>query len=158
MTDGQNDMAYNATGNRGITFEQLPQFVAALNEKMDLLLDLFKKVYGNGGRKDPGHDPHRMMDINEASAFIRKAIPTIYTMTSRGEIPYCKKKHKLYFFEDELRAWIEGGEKPMKTKRDEDREAAFNELQAKIRAGKHRKPKSGFGDNNDIDIYKEVPG
>ena len=40
---------------------------------------------------------------------IRKAKPTIYTLVRKGLLPAYKKGKKLYFYEDELLAWIENG-------------------------------------------------
>lgn len=125
--------------NTQISFEQLPQMVSALNEKMDLLIGLFKD-----SQTQPASNAHCMMSISEASAFLGKAVPTFYAMTYRKEIPFCKKGNKLYFFEDELKAWVEGGGTPVRTRRDRDREERFKAHQVQMAKGKHRKPKSSF--------------
>lgn len=150
MNNTQEAMKDTTMENTTITFEQLPQLVAALIGKVDYLISLFKQVPGSKASADPAQvcNPHRMMDAKEASRFIGKAIPTIYAMTSRNEIPFCKKGNKLYFFEDELTEWIEGGCEDMPTKRTKAKEERLDSHNKKILESKHRKPKSGFDDDS----------
>ena len=54
--------------------------------------------------------------IQEASKFLDLAVPTIYGLTSKNQIPHFKKGKKLYFRESELIAWIESGR--VKTRRE----------------------------------------
>lgn len=49
--------------------------------------------------------------INEASELLGIAKPTIYTKTSKGEIPHYKKGKKLYFKRSELLDWLEDGKR-----------------------------------------------
>lgn len=49
------------------------------------------------------------MDIEEAAAFIKLKISTIYEKTSKRLIPHFKKGNKLYFIKSELEDWIKKG-------------------------------------------------
>jgi len=51
------------------------------------------------------------IDIQEASAVIKKKVPTIYGHVHRCEIPHYKKSGKLYFLRSELIAWMLSGKK-----------------------------------------------
>ncbi len=57
----------------------------------------------------PASDKHVLIEIEDACRIIRKAKPTIYTLVRKGLLPAYKKGKKLYFYEDELLAWIENG-------------------------------------------------
>jgi excisionase family DNA binding protein len=54
---------------------------------------------------------NEMIDIDEVCRITMKARPTIYRLTSRGEIPCYKSGKKLYFFRDEIIDWIRNGKK-----------------------------------------------
>jgi len=68
-----------------------------------------------------------------------KAESTIYTMTSNHLIPFHKRGNKLYFFKDELTAWVESGGQ-YGVANDDD----FNRRLAELRSGKRRKPAKPF--------------
>lgn len=48
-------------------------------------------------------------NIREAASFLKLKITTIYEKTSQKIIPHFKKGNKLYFYRDELDAWIKTG-------------------------------------------------
>ena len=52
---------------------------------------------------------HVITDIQGAMRITGKAKPTIYANARKGIIPSYKRGNKLYFYEDELYKWIEGG-------------------------------------------------
>ena len=54
------------------------------------------------------------LTIDEASAFLKIPKATIYTFTSKREIPFHKVGKGLLFFKAELLAWIEEGKKKTK--------------------------------------------
>ena len=58
----------------------------------------------------------------------------IYTLVRKGILPAYKKGKKLYFYEDELLAWVENGRK--KTS-----EQNYDEVLANMQSGMRRKPK-----------------
>lgn len=116
-----------------ITFEQLPQAVSMLIEKVGLLADMVEKVLG----KTPQHqgEGRTLLSLNEVAALLGKSASTIYAMTSDKRIPYHKRGNKLYFFEDEIIAWIEQGGTSGVTN-----ESEIERRLEELRNGKKRKP------------------
>lgn len=49
--------------------------------------------------------------LEEAADLICKSVHTLYGLVSRREIPHIKKGNRLYFKEDDLRSWLEAGER-----------------------------------------------
>ena len=118
-----------------ITFEQLPQAVSMLIEKVGLLTDKVEKVLGMTPQQ---HGECRtLLTLNEVAALLGKSASTIYAMTSDKRIPYHKRGNKLYFFQNEIIAWIEqGGTSGV---------ASENEIERRLeelRNGKKRKPEA----------------
>lgn len=89
-----------------VTFESLPSAVAQLFNKMDniekLLLSQSKKAVV---------EPDQLLNIKEAAKHLNLAVPTIYAMVGRNEIPFSKKSKRLYFNKQELTAYILSGRK-----------------------------------------------
>ena len=52
---------------------------------------------------------HVLTDIQGAMRITGKAKPTIYANAHKGINPSYKRGNKLYFYEDELYQWIDGG-------------------------------------------------
>lgn len=88
-----------------ITFDKLPEAVAYLIKEVSQIRELVevKQVQPKEKRKP--------IAINEACRLVMKAKPTIYALVRKGLIPCYKNGKKLYFYEDELLAWIEKGKK-----------------------------------------------
>ena len=103
------------------SFDTLPKIVAGLCDKLEAIdhkLDLLIAA------PQEHADQHVMLDIKEASELIGKTIGTIYSLTSQKAIPYSKRGNKLYFFKDELLAWIKaGGKADIDFRNDDDNEA-----------------------------------
>jgi excisionase family DNA binding protein len=51
----------------------------------------------------------RPFSIQEASEYLSIPVGTIYQLTSSKKIPCHKKGRRLYFYQDELDAWIKEG-------------------------------------------------
>lgn len=118
-----------------ITFEQLPQAVSALTERVEQLAKKLDEVLGRAAGNDTGK--RKLLTIEEVAALLGKSISTIYSMTSEKRIPYRKRGNKLYFFEDEVMQWIEqGGTSGIGGEED------FNKRLEELRESKKRKPQS----------------
>jgi excisionase family DNA binding protein len=80
---------------------------ARLNNIETLLLDLKHLP------KQKGEQPEavQFLTVHEASVFLNLAVPTIYSMVSRSELPVMKRSKRLYFSKEELTAWIKSGRK-----------------------------------------------
>jgi hypothetical protein len=49
------------------------------------------------------------LTIQEAAAFLNLAVPTLYSMVNRGDLPYIKKSKKLYFSRTSLIEYLISG-------------------------------------------------
>jgi len=54
----------------------------------------------------PGNE---LLTIEQAADFLSLTKPTIYSMVSRGEIPYMKQKKRLYFSRGDLISYVKQG-------------------------------------------------
>lgn len=119
------------------SFDSLPAFVAGLSRKVDAIdrkLDILISAPLENA------DLHTVLDIKEASELIGKTIGTIYSLTSQKAIPYSKRGNKLYFFKDELLAWIKAGGKADIDFRNDDNRDAYDRHLLRLRESKRRKP------------------
>ena len=104
-----------------------------LIEKVGLLADKVEKVLGKTPQQ---HGECRtLLSLNEVATLLGKSASTIYAMTSDKRIPYHKRGNKLYFFEDEIIAWIEQGGTSGVTN-----ESEIERRLEELRNGKKRKP------------------
>lgn len=116
-----------------ITFEQLPQAVSLLIEKVGQLADKVDEALGKATQQKG----KRLLALDDVAALLGKSASTIYAMTSEKRIPYHKRGNKLYFFEDEIIGWIElGGTSGTGS------EEEFNRRLEALRSGKKHKPSS----------------
>ncbi len=70
------------------------------------LEDIFKKLEELSEGQAAITDPP--MDVKQAADYLRLRVATVYKLTSRGEIPYYKRRKKLLFLRSELHAWVKG--------------------------------------------------
>jgi len=85
-----------------LTFEKLPQAVSELDQKVDEIKQMLMRFV-------PQTEPEQLLNITQAAEFINLAVPTVYTLASRKEIPFNKKGKRLYFLKSELVDWIRSG-------------------------------------------------
>ena len=90
-----------------INFENLPQAVSLLLEKVDSL-ELLLKSQQTIISQAPSDRP---MSIKEAAKFVNLTVPTLYGFVSKRTIPFSKVGKRLYFSETELTSWIQSGRK-----------------------------------------------
>jgi len=88
-----------------VSFENLPQAVGLLLEKVDLLEQLLKSQQNTSAPSD------RPMSITEAAKFLNLSVPTLYGFVSKRTIPFSKLGKRLYFSEAELTTWVKSGRK-----------------------------------------------
>jgi len=89
-----------------ITFEQLPQAVSQLQDKLDSIERL---LLSQNNTPQPEED--RLLTIREAAEILHLTVPTVYGLVQRSEVPVSKKGKRLYFSKQELTAWIMSGRK-----------------------------------------------
>lgn len=121
-----------------ITFDQLPHVVGGLSEKLDRMLELLEKV-GIANHIKQGTPKRRIVHAKEACMIIGKSLSTLYRAIKapHDPIPSYKRGKLLYFYEDELYAWIESGRKHSIT-------PSFEEQLAAVTAGMKRQPRGGY--------------
>jgi excisionase family DNA binding protein len=98
-----------------ITFDQLPEAVSKLHEKLNIIEQLLREA----GNHDSDID--ELLTISQAAKFLSLSTPTLYSKVSRKEIPVNKQGKRLYFYKSELAEWIKAGRK--KTYSEIEREA-----------------------------------
>ncbi|MGY4539895.1 excisionase family DNA binding protein [Mucilaginibacter sp. UYNi724] len=104
-----------------LTFDQLPQAVSKLQDKLESIEQLLLHQH----EQPPGQE--ELLTISSAAKFLNLSVPTIYSKVCRKEIPVNKRGKRLYFYRSELTEWIKSGRK--KTT-DEIREEAVQQLTA----------------------------
>ena len=117
--------------NETVTFDKLPEAVGYLTEQVIELKKMVSELL------PPASDKHVLVEIEDACRIIRIAKPTIYTLVRKGLLPAYKKGKKLYFYEDELLAWIDNG-------RRKTAEQTYEEMLSNMQGSVKHKPKSSF--------------
>ena len=90
-----------------INFENLPQAVEALCDEIAEIKNILKEKQAES-KSIPKRVP---IGIDEVCHITGKAKPTIYALVRKREITSYKRGKKLYFYEDEILAWIESGKR-----------------------------------------------
>ncbi|RZL07324.1 MAG: DNA-binding protein [Pedobacter sp.] len=89
------------------TFEELPQAISVLHEKVDCIKDLLLE----NRLQNPQPPRDDLLTIKQAAEFLSLSVPTLYTKVSRKEIPVNKPGKRLYFSTVELSEWVRSGRK-----------------------------------------------
>jgi excisionase family DNA binding protein len=90
-----------------LTFDQLPTAVTMLTKEISEL----KRLLIEKKEHTPTEQPDQLLTIQQTAEFLSLAVPTIYTMVSRGEIPVMKRSKRLYFSRIELINYLKQGRK-----------------------------------------------
>ena len=106
-----------------LTFDQLPNAVQQLADKLENIEQLLKK------RSDqpPPPPPEQLLTIQEAAKFLSLSVPTIYSKVSKGELPVMKRSKRLYFSRTELLQYLKAGRKKSNAEIEQEAEAYLNE-------------------------------
>ncbi len=87
------------------TFEQLPEAVLQLHEKLNNIEQLLLNQEKGQTQED------QILTIQQASEVINLSVPTIYGLVQRSALPVSKQGKRLYFSKAELIDWIKQGRK-----------------------------------------------
>lgn len=111
-----------------LTFEQLPSAVARILEK---ITGIEEKISAASG---PGQESSldRMLTIKETAEFLDLAVPTIYSLISRGQIPFLKRSKRVYFLYDDLVSYLKAG-------RHKSKDELYEDAADKLIITKHRR-------------------
>ena len=86
---------------KSVSFDQLPEAVSYLIEKVDNLELIIKN--------QPKDSEDEFLTVEEASAFLTLSLPTVYSKVSKKELPYMKQGKRLYFLKSDLIEYIKDG-------------------------------------------------
>lgn len=100
-----------------LTFEQLPEAIRLLHEKIDRLEGMLLT-------QSTTQDRDAIFNVKEAANFLHLSVSSLYGKACRREVPFSKKGKRLYFHKSELEEWIRQGRK--KTIEEVWREAGQN--------------------------------
>lgn len=78
-------------------FEDLPRVIGEIHQ---MLMELKELAIVPQQREPVELD--EIWGIEEAAAFLRKKVPTLYRMTSKREVPFSKQGNRLYFSKQDL--------------------------------------------------------
>jgi excisionase family DNA binding protein len=87
-----------------ISFEELPEAVGLMLEKLDHLERIFRST-----NQPIEIQKEKLLSIEEAAEFLNLKVPTIYSKVSRGELPVMKRSKRLYFSRKELMNYLKEG-------------------------------------------------
>lgn len=87
-----------------ITFEKMPQAIAMILSEVSNIKHLIEK------EREPIKS-RKPIEIEEACKIIMKARATVYSLARKGDLPSYKNGKRLYFYVDELLAWIDSGKR-----------------------------------------------
>lgn len=83
-----------------LTFEEIPAFLEGLSDKLDRIEGLLMM-----GQQQVREE--ELMDVTEASAYLRLKVTTIYSKVCRGELPGFRSGKRLFFNRKELKQYLE---------------------------------------------------
>jgi excisionase family DNA binding protein len=84
-----------------------------LNELETIIQHSVEKAIRAFTGSQPSTDPDRLMNVDEAAAFLSLSKSSIYSMTCKGELPAMKMHggRKLYFSRNDLMEFLKAGRK-----------------------------------------------
>ena len=85
-----------------ITFEQLPQAVATLIEKVSKIEEILT---------EKNEKKEKFLTIEEAAKLLDLTVSTVYRQVHKRELPYMKRGKRLYFSDIELVEYLKAGRK-----------------------------------------------
>lgn len=90
-----------------LTFDQLPNAISQLGKKLESI----ERLLLQKATTEPTEASDKLLTVNEAAEFLTLAVPTIYTMVHKGELPVMKRSKRLYFSRVELTEYLKAGRK-----------------------------------------------
>ncbi len=86
-----------------LTFDQLPQAVYEIQQKLESIEQLLLELNKNQPETD------KIFTVGEAADFLNLSTATIYGLVSKGELPVMKRSKRCYFSKFELIAYLKKG-------------------------------------------------
>lgn len=117
-----------------LSFDNLPQVVAALRDEVAGMKALLLQSLHKGENQQKKESKHRPMSVVEAAEYLRMPKNTLYMKLQSGEVPASKVGKCWKIYQDELDQWLEVNRRNPVPLTDEEQNAA-------ILSSHHRKPK-----------------
>ena len=86
-----------------------PMYSLSVSEYVELNRELLSETKITSSA--PTEEFPEIMNIDQASAFLKIAKQSIYMMTSKRDIPFIKRGKRVVFRKTDLLNWLEGGRK-----------------------------------------------
>ena len=102
-----------------LTFENLPKAVTNLANEVSEI----KRLLLSKSNEQPTEAPDQLLTVHEAAEFLSLAVPTVYTMVSRGELPVMKRSKRCYFSKFDLMNYLKAGRRKTHAEIDSEAEA-----------------------------------
>lgn len=93
---------FSVIEGRNLTFEQLPSAVQNIGNQLEEIKSMMLDSTRSIEKED------EIFTVQEAAEFLKLSVPTIYSKTSKNEIPFNKRGKRLYFSKFQLEAYIRG--------------------------------------------------
>jgi excisionase family DNA binding protein len=88
--------------NTPITFEQLPAAISLLLREVNSIKLALQQT---------PQESDQLLNVAQAAEFLSLAKPTIYAMTSKGELTNLKRGKKVYFQKSDLMEYLKAGKR-----------------------------------------------
>lgn len=92
---------------QSITFDRLPEVVGIILESLERI----EQQLTEQAKNKTVSDADKALTVKEAAEFLNLAVPTVYSLVSKGLIPYNKKSKRIYFFKNELSDYLHSGKR-----------------------------------------------
>ena len=119
---------------KDLSLEAMPQNLAALSEQVSGLSNAIGDIKTLIASKQQSQPTEEFIGMDEACEVVHLAKPTLYKLCQKSAVPYYKPAKELLFRKSELIKWVENSH----NKGPQTRE----EMEAELRLGNRRKPKS----------------
>lgn len=91
---------------KNLTFEQLPDAVSQLDDKLEEIKELFLQR-----NQSSNSDGDQLFTIEECAAFLRLSKSTVYKHSQNGKLPVMKRFEQNYFLKSELIEYLKASRK-----------------------------------------------
>lgn len=89
-----------------LSFDQLPGAI----EEVNIRLQRIENILNHNQNENKSVFPERM-SVKEVAAYLNIAVPTVYGLVYRREIPHEKRGKRLYFPSKEINEWLQLGKR-----------------------------------------------
>ena len=93
--------------NEQLTFNDLPQVVAQLRDEVMGMKALLARQQDANKRNLESRTRHKPMTVEEAAAYTRIPLGTLYMKLADGSLPATKPGKRWVLYQDELDKWLE---------------------------------------------------